>query len=50
MDADSWEYNVPLKWIAGARRTSTLKRRQRSSGLEVTPSELRFSKAGERCS
>jgi len=47
MDKGSWEYNVLLKWIAGGAKNVDLEDSPTFERLEVTPSELRFSKAGE---
>jgi hypothetical protein len=47
MDKDSWEYNVLLKWIAGGAKNIDIETSPTFERLEVTPSELRFSKAGE---
>ncbi|MBI1310920.1 DUF1549 domain-containing protein [bacterium] len=43
----TWEYNVLLKWIAGGAKNVDLENSPTFERLEVTPSELRFSKAGE---
>lgn len=48
MDKGSWEYNVFLKWIAGGAKNVDLENTPTFKRLEVTPSELRFKKAGEK--
>ena len=44
----SWEYNVLLKWIAGGAKNIDIETSPTFERLEVTPSELRFAKDGEK--
>jgi len=47
-DKNSWEYNLFVKWIAGGAETIDVEKTPRFERLEVTPSELRFQKDGEK--
>jgi hypothetical protein len=43
----TWEYNVLFRWIASGAKNIDLETTPKFERLEVTPSELRFKKAGE---
>lgn len=47
-DKNSWEYNLFVKWIAGGAKSIDIEKTPRFERLEVTPSELRFKKDGEK--
>jgi hypothetical protein len=47
-DKNSWEYNLFVKWIAGGAESIDVQKTPRFERLEVTPSELRFKKDGEK--
>ncbi len=47
-DKNSWEYNVFVKWIAGGAESIDVEKTPRFERLDVTPSELRFKKDGEK--
>ncbi|MDA0586409.1 MAG: DUF1549 domain-containing protein [Planctomycetota bacterium] len=43
-----WEYNLFVKWIAGGAKSIDLETTPRFERLEITPSEIRFTKDDEK--